>query len=206
MIHRNPDWTCEQIPKRHTIALKRVALKTQKRLDNAAGFNQRFSKVSREDCSRSGVSANGRTWDAASDRGETRPIGANVRRRSDGARAAGNGVALRCHLWCRGKATAREPNRSTLPPVARAGNFRDRAVVAAVSPPWAKMVPRTLDRRERPFGPAPPSDLAPRQHKQAFGQIVVGDDEFAPLRRVVRPCVGANASAVGSQKAAKSGR
>ena len=31
----------------------------------------------------------------------------------------------------------------------------------------------------------------PRQHKQAFEQIVVGDDEFAPVRRIVRPCVGA---------------
>jgi hypothetical protein len=30
----------------------------------------------------------------------------------------------------------------------------------------------------------------PRQHKQGFEQIVVGDDEFAPVRRVVRPCVG----------------
>ena len=32
----------------------------------------------------------------------------------------------------------------------------------------------------------------------AFEQIVVGDDEFAPVRRVVRPCVGTNASAIGS--------
>ena len=69
--HRNPDRASEQTPKRHTIALKRIASKAQKRLDNAAGFDQRFSTVSREDCSRSGVSANGRTSDAASDRGAT---------------------------------------------------------------------------------------------------------------------------------------
>jgi hypothetical protein len=65
-------------------------------------------------------------------------------------------------------------------------------LIAAVFPPWredgarnrstdVKRAVRPLHRRRIKL---------PRQHQQAFEQIVVGDDEFAPVRRVVR-CVGA---------------
>src|SRR5580704_12557000 len=66
-------------------------------------------------------------------------------------------------------------------------------LIAAVFPPWPEDGARNRSTDVKgAFRPLQRRRIKlPRQHQQAFEQIVVGDDEFAPVRRVVRPCVGA---------------